>query len=316
MGGRRGGRSSRVANSRRVSRAAKRASLAVRSLALFAVMFLVAGCGGGDSAADDQAALDREMDLALEEDAEPELRDEGEAADAGETVAEPETPPARPAPPPAAPVPPPAPAPAPPAATPDPATEPAVEEPSPGPRMVSLTARPGAEFEIELRQPLSTRTNRPGDRFTASVFSPLVDGSRVIVPTAAIVRGEVTAVQKSGGQGQQAIIKIAFLDVSFNGETWPLSATVVEATPETEGRYSTGDKAARIGAGAVAGAILGRVIGGNARGTVIGAAVGAAAGTAITLATEDVDAVLAEGSVLRLRLDEPLTVEVPDPLGG
>jgi uncharacterized membrane protein len=99
--------------------------------------------------------------------------------------------------------------------------------------------------------------------------------------------------------------------VSFLGNSWPISATVVEAEPTTKGRYSTGDKAARIGAGAVAGAILGRVIGGNTTGTVVGAAVGAAAGTAITLATEDVDAVLAVGSILRLRLDRVLTITVP-----
>lgn len=282
---------------------------AIRWLVLTGVVLAFAGCGG-DAVPDDQAEVDQEMELALQGDsAEPELEDVGDAAEPeGETAA----PPARPTPPPPAPAPMPPPAPAPEREV-DEVAEPAIE---PAPRTINVTAQPGAEFQIELRQELSTRTNAPGDRFTASVVSPLVDGSRVVVPSAAVVRGEVTAVQKSGGQGEAAIIKVAFLDVSFNGGTWPLSATVVEATPETEGRYSTGDKAARIGAGAAAGAILGRIIGGNAKGTVIGAAVGAAAGTAITLGTEDVDAVLPQGSTMRLRLDEPLTVTVADPLGG
>ena len=271
---------------------------------------------GGDVEPVDQAAVDREMDLALEgEGVEPELRDEPQGdADAVEA---PEA--SAPAPPPAPRA---APPPPPPAAAPVEAEEPAeepVEEPvapEPGPSMITLTADYGTEFRVELRQELSTKNNQPGDRFTASVIEPLIDGSRVIVQSGAIVRGEVTAVQKSGGQGEAAIIKIAFYEVSFDGETYPLSASVVEANPETEGRYSTGDKAARIGGGAVAGAILGRVLGGNSRGTIIGAAVGAAAGTAITLATEDVDAVLPAGSEMRLRLDEPLTVTVPDPMGG
>lgn len=268
---------------------------------------------GGDAEPIDQTAVDREMDLALEgEGSEPELSDQPQG-----DVDDVEMPAPAPAPPPATPpvrrAPPPSP---PPAAAPveeEPAAEPV--EPDPGPAMITLTADSGTEFRVRLRQKLSTKDNKPGDRFTASVVEPLIDGSTVVVHTNAIVRGEVTAVQQSGSQGQAAIIKIAFLDVTVDGETFPLSASVVEANPETEGRYSTGDKAARIGGGAVAGAILGRVLGGNAKGTIIGAAVGAAAGTAITLATEDVDAVLPVGSELRLRLDGPLTVTVPDPAG-
>lgn len=268
---------------------------------------------GGDVEPVDQTAVDREMDLALEgEGAEPELRDDPQGdTDALEAPAAP--PPAPTPPPQAAPTPPPPPAEAPVEAE-DPASEPV--EPDPGPPMITLTADYGTEFRVALRQELSTKNNQPGDRFTASVIEPLIDGTRVIVQSGALVRGEVTAVQKSGGQGQSAIIKIAFYEVSFDGETYPISASVVEAHPETEGRYSTGDKAARIGGGAVAGAILGRVLGGNSKGTIIGAAVGAAAGTAITLATEDVDAVLPAGSEMRLRLDEPLTFTIVDPRGG
>jgi hypothetical protein len=273
---------------------------------------------GGDAEPIDQAAVDRELDLALEgEGAEPELSDQPQGdVDDVEMPAPPPAPP--PTPPPAAPpvrqAPPPPP---PPAAAPVEDEERAEDpvEPDPGPAMLSLQANPGTEFRVRLRQELSTKDNQPGDRFTAAVVEPLIDGSTVIVHANAIVRGEVTAVQQSGNKGEAAVIKIAFLDVTIDGETYPLSASVVEANPETEGRYSTGDKAARIGGGAVAGAILGRVLGGNAKGTIIGAAVGAAAGTAITLATEDVDAVLPAGSELRLRLDEPLIIMVPDPAG-
>lgn len=270
---------------------------------------------GGDAEPIDQAAVDREMDLALEgEGAEPELSDrpQGDVDDL-------EAPAPQPAPPPAAPpvqrAPPPPP---PPAAAPvedeGPTEEPV--QPDPGPAMITLSADAGTEFRVRLRQELNTKDNKPGDRFTATVIDPLIDGSTVIVRTGAIVRGEVTAVQRSGKEGEAAVIKIAFLNVTIDGETYPLSASVVQAHPETEGRYSTGDKAARIGGGAVAGAILGRVLGGNAKGTIIGAAVGAAAGTAITLATEDVDAVLPAGSELRLRLDEPLVVTVVDGNAG
>jgi len=276
-----------------------------RGLAVLIGLAMGLAACSGEAVPDDQAAVDREMELALEGEAEPELRDEGDREPAAEQ-------------------PPRAPAQSPLAATPprevEPAEdavvpEPAREVPAP-PAMLTLTAAAGAEFEVELEQELSTRTSQPGDRFTARLTRPIIDDSKVIVSVGSIVRGEVTAVQRSGGQGQAAVIKITFHQLFIDGENWPLAASVVDAQPQTRGEYSTGDKAARIGVGAVAGGILGRVIGGNARGTVIGAAVGAAAGTAITLATEDVDAVLPRGSILKLRLDEPFTHQVPEPGDG
>lgn len=286
--------------------------VASRSFAAVVLGVWLAACGG-DVVPEEQDAIDRELELALDTEAEPELSDEGTPEEEGETVAEPAPPPPPPPTPPSTERRVPTPAPTPPPA-PEVEPEPAVEEP-PEPRIIETVATVGSELEIELLQQLSTGENRPGDRFTAAVVRPLIDANRVVVPLNARVRGEVTALQKSGGSGQEAIIKVSFIDVTFNGRSWPISASVVEASPETQGRLSTGDKAARIGAGAAAGAILGRIIGGNTRGTVIGAAVGAAAGTAITLATEDVDAVLPEGSILRLRLDEPLIIQVVDPDG-
>jgi len=281
-----------------------------RALGLGMVV-LLAACG--EAVREESQPEERDVAVAMEEGAEPELADrpDGSAVETPGAPATERRAQSSPPPPPAAP----------PAATspvrgvPPQAAE-AVEEeaeevePAPPP-MREVTASAGSEIVATLNQELSTRTNQPGDRFTLSVQEPLIDHNMVIVQRNALIRGEVTAVQKSGNRGEAAIIKVAILDVTFNGDTWPLAATVVEAQPKTEGRLSTGDKAARIGAGAVAGAIIGRVIGGNAKGTVIGAAVGAAAGTAITLQTEDVDAVLPQGTVFRLRLDEPLTISVP-----
>ncbi|MCG8469622.1 MAG: hypothetical protein MJB57_15690 [Gemmatimonadetes bacterium] len=284
------------------------------AVALLGVIAL--GCRG--DAVPDDSEPPREIELGLGE-PDPELSDEGEGSEPGETVAVR----AKPSPPPASSPIRRAPTQAPPSA-PDP--EPQDEttgnvqvEPEPEPEPViqylTLTASPGSELEVELLETLSTRDNRPGDRFEAAVTRPLIDGGLVLVPVNSLVRGEVTAVQRSGGSGEEAIIKVTFHDVFFHGESWPMSASVVEASPRSEGNLSTGDKAARIGAGAVVGGILGRVIGGNSKGTVIGAAVGAAAGTAITLATEDADAVLELGSIMRLRLDAPLVIRLPDPMG-
>lgn len=281
----------------------------VGALAILAFAAAVGACG--DRVEEEPTPPVADIELALEPDAEPELADVGDLEPADQVDPPTATPPAERRPPP-----PPAPEPdqsspvrgVPPAAE---APEAQEEQAPPEIQMVNVTASAGSEFEAELMQELSTKDNKPGDTFELRVTSPLIDGNRTIVQQNSYVTGEVTAVQKSGARGESAVIKVTFHEVRLLGGTWPISATVVEAEPKTEGRYSTGDKVARIGAGAVAGAILGRVIGGNSTGTVVGAAVGAAAGTAITLVTEDVDAVLPEGSILRLRLDQPLTITVP-----
>jgi hypothetical protein len=274
----------------------------------------VVGCGG-EAQPDEQTAVDREMDLAIQEGAaEPELRDVPQE----DPTAEPATPDRQPS----ARTPeerPPAPveqqleanAPAS-SDQPEAAAQPAQEAGLP---MITVTAPAGETFRVQLRQEISTRDNQPGDIFIAETLDPLIGGRHVVMPASMPIRGEVTAVQKSGGPGEPAIIKINFLEIVHEGQAHPVTVTVVEADPKSRGRYSTVDKAARIGGGAGAGAIIGAIIG-KGKGAVIGAAIGAAAGTAITVATEDVDAVLEAGAILRLRLDEPLVVTVPDPMAN
>lgn len=261
-----------------------------------------------ETAVDTLALLDRELDLAMSgETAAAELRDSPRGS--RESGERPDRRPAeRRSPPPPAP---PSPSPETPPAENPAAAERASATSGPGPALRSVAA--AATFEVTLNQELSTRHNRVGDLFSATLVDPLTDGRWVLVPAGALVVGEVTAVEESGGHGQTAIINLDIHEVSFDGETYPLEASILEANPETRSRSSTGAKAAKIGGAAVVGAILGRVIGGDALGTIIGTAVGGAAGTAIVLGTDDVDAVLPRGSRMLLRLDAPLEMRVAMP---
>jgi hypothetical protein len=179
---------------------------------------------------------------------------------------------------------------------------------SAGTQTSHVTVPAGTQFSLALNQELSTRENKAGDEFTAQVVSPVAQGGEVVVPEGSTVRGRVTAVQASTGANQPALLKVAFDAIEVNGEFQPMQATLVRAEPETKSRTSTGEAAAKIGAGTAAGAIIGRIVGGDATGAVVGGAVGAAAGTAIVLGTQDVDAVLPSGSHMSVRLDEPLVV--------
>ncbi|MDP2480046.1 MAG: hypothetical protein Q8W51_07870 [Candidatus Palauibacterales bacterium] len=172
----------------------------------------------------------------------------------------------------------------------------------------TVTVPAGTTLDLTLDQQLDTKQTEKGDGFSATVASPVAVGGRVAIPAGAEVYGVVTAVQKSGGAGQAAVLKVDFQRLQSSGRTYPIQATLTKANPRKESRTSAGQAAAEVGAGTAAGAILGRIIGGNKTGTFIGAAVGAATGTAIVLGTQDVDAVLPEGSHVEIRLDSPAQV--------
>jgi hypothetical protein len=244
---------------------------------LAAVALLAGACGG-----DDQADLDREMDLALAEDSLAEL---GDTATAEAPAEQPQTRPQTQQP------------------------RPQQPAPDPGPQYRELTVATGTAIQVTLDQALSTRTSQVGDLFTTTVASDVRTDDGVAIPAGSQIRGRVTAVQKSGQPGQAAVLKIAFDEVTVDGATYPVALTVAEANPTSVSRSSTGEKVGKIGIGAAAGAILGQVIGKDTESTLIGAAIGAAAGTAIVLGSSDSDAVLAEGSPMTVTVDAPITIE-------
>ena len=261
----------------------------------------VAACGeeAPDRAALEEDELDRELDLARQGDTVPATFEDTVVGE--EPEPDPAPPPTRPAT--QRPAPRPAPPPAP-TRDPDPAPVQA-----PRPRTVSVSAPTGANVSVTLNETLSTRTNGPGDAFTATLQEPVLSADgEVVIPAGATVRGRVTQVQKSGRVGETAIMNLAFESVSFGGESYPLQASVVQANPERSSRESTGEQVGKVAAGAAAGAILGRVLGKNTGSTIKGAVIGAAAGTAIAMGTADVDAVLRSGSTMIIRLDAPVTV--------
>lgn len=170
-----------------------------------------------------------------------------------------------------------------------------------------ITVPRGTEFDATLNQELSTKHNEVGDRFTATLDQPVTDGRRVLMPAGATVHGEVTAAGKSRDSGEKEL-RVTVNAIAAYGNTYPIDATITAARAREKSSSSTGSTALKIGGGAVAGAILGRVIGGDAKGALIGAAAGAVVGTAIALGTRGSEAVIDQGSVLRIRLDEPLVI--------
>lgn len=163
----------------------------------------------------------------------------------------------------------------------------------------------GTEMEVELEDRLSIADSEEDQEFHATVDEALRRPGGVVVPEGSLIHGRITAIHRSQGDDDPNILKLHFYRIDIRGQSYPLSAELTDANPETD----TGDAFLKAGAGAAAGAVLGRILGGDVASTVAGAAVGAAAGTAVALTTKQEEAVLARGSKMRLELQEAIELE-------
>ncbi len=130
----------------------------------------------------------------------------------------------------------------------------------------------------------------------------VVEG-KTVIPKGADVTGRVTRAVPSGRLKERAELWVTLSSVTFGGKTY-------EVTTSTTG-HKEGSKAmwdiVFIGGGAGAGAAIGGAAGGG-KGAAIGAAIGAATGTAGAMLTGKRDIEFPPETVLRFRLEQPLTV--------
>jgi hypothetical protein len=269
---------------------------------------LLVACGDGgdttDRAALERAALERDLDLALQPDSTREvaLSDAALVDSSAGTVApapgQPQTP-----------------APAPAAAAPQAAapSRPAPSRPAEpaGPRYVTRTAGSGTSLTVRFNESISTRYASTGSTFATTLTHALTDDQgRTVVPAGATVRGRVTrSVASGGGLGRDAGISVTLTSISYGGERYPIDVSMVDAPAvRKQSRQSRGQTAATVAGGAAVGAIAGRVLGRDRRSTAIGAVAGAGAGTAVVVASHDIDAVIPAGSTATVRLDGPVSI--------
>jgi hypothetical protein len=184
----------------------------------------------------------------------------------------------------------------------------------------------GTEIHATLDTPLSTKTSKPGDRFTATVAQPVRgnNGSEII-PVGSRIEGEVSeaeqgkAVAVLRGKGK---LNLRFRDVVLpNGHSLPLTATLVSVhstngkdskNADQEGQVESGtrgrDIAKDVGIGAGIGTVAGLLFGGPLKGL----AIGALAGGGYVLATKGKDVNLPAQTGLVLKLDQPLVASGPN----
>lgn len=187
-----------------------------------------------------------------------------------------------------------------------------------------VVAPAGARFDVALVSTLSSGLNRVGDTVTATVASPLVIGSDVVIPSGSQVIGQVVnaipAARFMAGAG--GILEIRFTSLQTpDGQKYPLSASVdttqFKLQAESGGsRLAKGVGKAAVGAGlgAALGTALGAISGGKkgvGRGAWSGAAIGGGLGTLGALAGKGAELILQSGTQVSVVLEQNLQLVVP-----
>lgn len=181
---------------------------------------------------------------------------------------------------------------------------------SPGTADRSLALGSGTQIEATTERTISSRNDKAGETFTASVSSDVADGrGRVVIPAGSTLTLTITELQPATDKGKaDGRITVRVTSVTIGGQTYPISATISAMDHTLKGRGVGTQEAGKTAAGAVIGGIAGRVIGGDAAGTVIGAVVGGAVGAAVAVETANRDVVVVAGTPITVKLNESLSL--------
>ena len=159
---------------------------------------------------------------------------------------------------------------------------------------------------LQMNSSVTSETARVEDRVEARVTRDVMAGGRTAIPAGARMLGSVTMVERGGKIKEQAKLGVRFHTlVLANGTEVPLRTDVIVR----EGEPPSGESARKIGGAAVGGAILGAILGGG-KGAVVGGATGAAGGTAVVMAGDRNAAKLTTGTIVTVKLNAPVTLEV------
>jgi hypothetical protein len=156
---------------------------------------------------------------------------------------------------------------------------------------------------VVLDQTISSKTNKPGDRFTATVESPVEVDGKIAIPKGARAEGVVRDAKAAGRFKGGATLALELTSVTVNGKDHEIQTSGATMSSKGKGKRT----AAMVGGGAAGGAAIGAVAGGG-KGAAIGALIGAAAGTGGAGLTGNRDITLAAESALDFKLLQPVTI--------
>jgi hypothetical protein len=156
---------------------------------------------------------------------------------------------------------------------------------------------------VVLDETISSKTSKSGDKFTATVESPVEIDGRVAIPKGARVEGVVSEAKAAGRFKGGAVLSLTLTSVTVNGRDHEIQTSSAMTSSKGKGKRT----AVMVGGGAAGGAAIGAVAGGG-KGAGIGALIGAAAGAGGAGFTGNRDITLRAETPLDFKLLQPITI--------
>ncbi len=182
----------------------------------------------------------------------------------------------------------------------------------PRPIVRQVTIPAGTEVPVRITETLDTKTTQTNDAFHGSVAGDLMADGVVAIPHGAPVLGRVVDAKEAAHFKGSAALSLELTQLTARGQRLPLATDAYSQQGAGRGKNT----AVKAGGGAAFGAIIGALAGGG-KGAAIGSLAGAGAGTGINAATRGQQVVIPSETVIRFRLQAPITVTVTiNPQGG
>jgi hypothetical protein len=181
-----------------------------------------------------------------------------------------------------------------------------------------FTIPEGTEFKLQLHTTINSKTSKVGDRIITTLYDPVYVYDQDVLPKGTRVDGHVGEVKAAGRRGKGGLLTIVFDSVELpNGEKMAILGSLTEIfSSETGGDPRVGVEGDLKGGGASlkerAAIIAIPTAAVAATGSVGGAiAAGAASAIAAYIIPKGKQAELSAGSLIGMRLDRDVTINVP-----
>ena len=174
--------------------------------------------------------------------------------------------------------------------------------PPPPPPPPPIVVPAGTILHVRLVQPIGSKISEEGQRFDATLSSPVVVKGEKVIPAGTRAVGTVTEAHASGRFKGGATLAVELNSIHLNGQTYPIRTAQITSESKGKGKRTAGF----IGGGAAGGALIGGLAGGG-KGALIGGAIGAGAGT-VGAATGNRDITLSSESPLSFHMASSLTL--------
>ena len=162
----------------------------------------------------------------------------------------------------------------------------------------------GTSIPVILTSTLSSRVNKPGEEFEASVAEPIMVNGEEAIPKGATVRGTIVDAKKQGTFKGEADLAVTLTSMRVRGREYDIATSTYGGSEKGKGKRT----AEITGGGAALGALIGGLAGGG-KGALIGAGVGGGGGLAASGATGGKNVEFPAESRLMFRLTREVTVD-------